>query len=213
MSHFVILLAGRMLPTPRLRAALSGARAIAADDGMRHAGPLGLSPELWVGDFDSTPQEPPIALAGVRRETFSRDKDKTDGELAIEAAIGLGADRVTLVGALGGPRSDHAFAHLVLALRYAREGLGVSLLDGVESAYPLDRAPRRFDLLPGTQFSILKFSNVEGLTIEGAKWPLEAVDLPFTSILTQSNEAAGPIIVSLRAGEAILIAQDDPAVR
>ncbi|MBP0617605.1 thiamine diphosphokinase [Jiella mangrovi] len=213
MSHFVVLLAGRMVPTPALRAAIAGARVIAADDGIRHARPLELSPELWVGDFDSAPGEPPVALAGVRRETFPRDKDKTDGELAIETALSLGATRLTLVGALGGPRSDHAFAHLILALRYFHQGVDIDLRDGAETAFALSAAPRRFDLKAGTQFSILKFSAVKGLTIKGAKWPLEAVDLPFTSILTQSNEAAGAITVSVREGEAILLAQDDPAVR
>lgn len=213
MSHFAILLAGRMVPTPALRKALSGARVIAADDGIRHARALDLTPELWVGDFDSAPGEPPIALAGVKRETFSRDKDKTDGELAIEAAIALGATKLTLVGALGGPRSDHAFAHLILTLRYFREGLDITLEDGAEQAFPLSAEPRSVDLEPETQFSVLKFSNVAGLTIDGAKWPLHAVDLPFTSILTQSNEAAGPITVSIEKGDAILIAQADPSVR
>lgn len=213
MEHFVILLAGRMRPTPALRAAIEGGRVIAADDGIRHAAGLGLAPELWVGDFDSAPQQPPIALAGVRRETFPRDKDKTDGEIAIEAAIALGATRLTLVGALGGPRSDHAFAHFILALRYFHQGLDIALEDGAESALPLSATPRRVDLEPGTQFSVLKFSNVRGLTIEGAKWPLDNVDLPFSSILTQSNEAAGPITVSVAEGDAILLAQCDPSVR
>lgn len=213
MSHFVILLAGRMVPTPALRAAVAGARVIAADDGIRHAPALDLAPELWVGDFDSAPAEPAIARAGVKRETFPRDKDKTDGELAIEAAISLGASRITLVGALGGPRSDHAFSHFILALRYFRQGLDVALVDGAESAFPLSAEPQRFDLAPGAQFSILKFSAVRGLTIAGAKWPLENVDLPFTSILTQSNEAAGPVTVTVAAGDAVVLAQADPAVR
>tara|TARA_R110002020_G_scaffold260767_3_gene475087 strand:- start:34 stop:675 length:642 start_codon:yes stop_codon:yes gene_type:complete len=213
MSHFVILLAGRMEPTPALRAAIAGARVIAADDGIRHARDLGLAPELWVGDFDSAPEAPPIALAGIKRESFPRDKDKTDGELAIEAAIALGAAKITLVGALGGPRSDHAFSHLVLALRYFRQGVDIALRDGAESAYPLSATARRFDLAVGAQFSILKFSAVRGLTIGGAKWPLEDVDLPLTSILTQSNEAAGPVTVTVAEGEALILAQDDPAVR
>ncbi|MCE7027573.1 thiamine diphosphokinase [Jiella avicenniae] len=213
MSHFAVLLAGRMVPTPTLRAAIGGARVIAADDGIRHARDLGLSPELWVGDFDSAPEAPPIALAGIRREPFPRDKDKTDGELAIEAAIALGATKITLIGALGGPRSDHAFSHLVLALRYFRQGLDVALRDGAESAFPLSAEPRTFDLAAGAQFSILKFSAVRGLMIAGAKWPLRAVDLPLTSILTQSNEAVGRVTVTVMEGEAILLAQDDPAVR
>ncbi|MBB4005500.1 MAG: thiamine diphosphokinase [Aurantimonas endophytica] len=213
MSRFAILLAGRVDPTPALRAALSGSRIIAADDGLRHAVSLGVTPELWVGDFDSSPPTPPAGFADLPRETFPADKDRTDGELAIDAALARGATSLMLVGALGGPRSDHAFAHLILALRYAAAGVAVECYDGFEQAWPLSPAPRRFDLLPGTQFSILKFSDLAGLTIAGAKWPLDEVSVPFHSILTQSNEAAGPITVTVREGAAILIAQADPSVR
>jgi len=213
MSHFAILLAGRVAATPALSEALRGARVIAADDGIRHARELSLSPELWVGDFDSAPKEPPIALAGLNRAPFPADKDQTDGELAIEAAIARGAKRITLVGALGGPRSDHAFAHLVLMLRYFHAGIEIELNDGIEVAFPLSPETRRFEIEPGTQFSILKFGAIEGLTIEGAKWPLANIDLPFSSILTQSNEALGTISVRVGKGDAVLLAQADPTVR
>ena len=213
MTRFAILLAGRMRATPALRAEVAGLRVIAADDGIRHADELGLTPELWVGDFDSSPAFPPVQMTGVERRTFPRDKDKTDGELAIEAAVERGATSLLLVGALGGPRSDHAFAHLILALRAAGRGLDVELFDGIERAWPLAAGPRRFELEPGTQFSILKFGDLAGLTIEGAKWPLFEAEVPFHSILTQSNEAAGPVTVSLRRGAALLLAQADPSVR
>ncbi|MEX6506970.1 thiamine diphosphokinase [Jiella sp. M17.18] len=212
MAHFTVLLAGRIEPTAALKEAVAGSRVIAADDGIRHAAALGLSPELWVGDFDSTPPHPPIELAGIARAPFPRDKDQTDGEIAIEAAIERGATRLTLVGALGGPRSDHAFAHLILALRYNDRGLAVELFDGVEHAWPLGPDRRNFPLAPGAQFSILKFSDLQGLTIDGAKWPLADVAVPFHSILTQSNEAMGEIAVTVREGRALLLAQADPAV-
>lgn len=209
MARFAILLSGPIVPTPGLRAAVAGRRVIAADGGIAHARPLDLSPELWVGDFDSVPSDLDPGMAAVRRRAALRDKDETDGELAIEAALAAGASDILLIGALGGARSDHAFTNLVLALRHAARGLRVELFDGRERAWPLGRTSLRVGCRAGQVFSILRFGAVQGLSVRGARWPLERVDLPFHSILTQSNVALGPIDVELRGGEAILIVQED----
>ena len=215
MSRFAVLLAGSIDPTPALRRALTGRRVIAADGGIRHAAALEVQPELWVGDFDSSPPDlvDPDGVAAVPRERFPRDKDRTDGELAIQAARARGASDLLLVGALGG-RSDHAFSHLVIALREAETGLEIELFDGMERVLPLlPGAPLMVEAEPGTQFSLLKFSDLEGLTIEGARFPLDDVAVPFASILTQSNEATGPLRLALRSGRALLLLQADPTRR
>lgn len=48
-ERFTILLGGDVTVTDRLKLAVADSRVIAADGGMRHAGPLSLRPELWVG--------------------------------------------------------------------------------------------------------------------------------------------------------------------
>ena len=53
-TSFTLLLGGSLTVTDRLRALTNGSRVIAADSGMRHAADLGVTPELWVGDFDSS---------------------------------------------------------------------------------------------------------------------------------------------------------------
>ncbi|WP_182086946.1 thiamine diphosphokinase [Aureimonas sp. ME7] len=210
MSRFTILLAGPIEATSELLAEVAGTRVIAADAGIRHAGALKVVPELWVGDFDSHVGEPD--LVAVPRRTWPRDKDRTDGEIAIAEAWARGASSLLVVGAFGG-RSDHAFSHLVIALRESEAGRDVVLFDGREWGYPLPLAPRRFAARRGAQFSILKFSDLGGLTIEGARFPLDRADIPFASILTQSNEALGDVTVDLRKGRALLLLQADPLVR
>jgi thiamine pyrophosphokinase len=208
MDRFALLMAGRMVATPALRAALAGRRAIAADGGIAHAAPLALVPEIWVGDFDSVPQGLPAPISATPRQEWPAEKDATDGELALAEARARGARDILVVGGLGG-RSDHAFSNLVLALGAAGEGLVIELFDGIERAIPLGPEMRNVAARPGQTFSVLRFGDVEGLTVTGAKWPLFDVDLPLASTLTQSNEATGPVGASVRRGHAILLLQED----
>ena len=207
MSKFAILLGGDVRRTSRLDAQIAGARVIAADSGMRHAPALGLAAELWIGDFDSVSDELDAGFPDVRREVFPADKDRTDGELAIQAALGLGASSLIIVGAFGGPRPDHAYLHLTLAMRLAEDGIPTLLASGRHEGRPLAVGPRHvFDHEDGTHFSILAFDRLSGLTVEGAKWPLDAVEVPFGSSLTISNEVRGELAITLRQGRALLVA-------
>lgn len=211
MSRFTILLGGDVFRTPRLDRQVADSRVIAADSGIRHAGLLGLSPELWIGDFDSMPAEVDPRFASVPREVFPTDKDKTDGELAIAAALERGATSLVLAGAFGGPRADHAFLHLALALRLAEAGTDVLLTSGRQEGVPLLPGAASFDYADGTLFSVLAFSELSGLTELGAKWPLSSVEVPFGSSLTLSNEVRGALRISLGRGRALLLAHPHPA--
>ena len=122
MSTFTILLGGDLAPTPRLMGQIAGTRVIAADSGMAHAAALGVTPELWLGDFDSADPELFDRFTAVERKSYPVDKDMTDGELAIAEAVRLGASSFILAGAFGGPRADHAFLHLTAAVSVAETG-------------------------------------------------------------------------------------------
>ena len=101
-----------------------GAPVIAADRGLDHALALGLDVTVAVGDFDSVTTEALAAAeqAGVRIERHPPDKDATDLELALDAAIGMAPERILVLAGAGG-RLDHELsALLVLASdRYAAE--------------------------------------------------------------------------------------------
>jgi thiamine pyrophosphokinase len=206
MSLFVILLGGDVVWTERLARQIAGARIIAADSGIYHADTLGLVPELWIGDFDSASGAAIERFGDIPREIFPHEKDKTDGELAIDAALARGATSLVLAGAFGGSRADHAFLHLTLALRLAEGGMPVLLTSGNQEGWAVLRGQGRYDLPRGTLFSLLGFSDLSGLSITDAKWPLSDVDVPFGSSLTISNEVEGDLAVSLREGRALMLA-------
>nr|WP_314094719.1 thiamine diphosphokinase [uncultured Shinella sp.] len=204
---FVVLLGGALAVTPRVRADIVGARFVAADGGMRHAATLGVTPEIWVGDFDSTPDDLVAAWPGVERQPYPVAKNETDGAIAVSVAAERGAKDIVLVGALGGERSDHALMHLLHAVSLAEDGYAIKLTSGEEEAWPLLPGSREIDLPKGSLFSILGLSPLSGLFIGNVRYPLNDFSLPFGSSRTISNVAEGPIRLSLASGRAILIAR------
>jgi thiamine pyrophosphokinase len=206
-TAFTILLGGPLRMTDRLSAQLAGTRVIAADGGMQHAALIGSTPELWVGDFDSTPPSLLEAFPYVPREPYPPAKNETDGEIAVAAALQRGATSLVLAGALGGERSDHAFQHLLHALHLAETGLDVILTSGEEEAVPLLPGVTKVDLPKGCLFSVLGLDTLTDLSISGARYPLARFAVPFGSSRTLSNVAEGPVQLTLGTGRAMLLAR------
>lgn len=206
-STFTILLGGNLTVTDRVHAAVAGSRFIAADSGMRHAAALGVQPELWVGDFDSSDAALIEQFPDVERQPYPPAKNETDGEIATLEAIERGATRLIFLGALGGERSDHALQHLFHAMSLTERGLDILLTTGTEEAVPLLPGEKRLDLPKGSLFSVIGFSALEGLDIRGARYPLDDFSLPFGSSRTVSNVAEGPVNFHLKTGRAMILAR------
>ncbi len=200
--HALILAAGDLSITPRVRA-LAGETSlvVAADGGARHAVTLGLTVTQWVGDFDSSDG----IILDAPRQTFPTEKDSTDLELALISAKSLGATSATILGAFGG-RFDHALGIALLAARETKQGFVVGLESGSEAAWIIVNQ-HSIPLETGQTFSVLALQNCTGLTIQNAKWNLENAVLEFGSSLGISNIALGKIKVRLESGCGLLIAQ------
>jgi thiamine pyrophosphokinase len=174
---------------------------------MRHAASLGVTPDVWVGDFDSTPPALLAAWPDVERQPYPTAKNETDGAIAVSAAAERGAKSIVLAGALGGERSDHALMHLLHAVSLAEEGFAIKLTSGEEEAWPLLPGTREIDLPKDSLFSVLGLSPLAGLFLSNVRYPLTDFSLPFGSSRTISNVAEGPIRLSLASGRAVLIAR------
>jgi len=182
---------------------------IAADGGARHAAGLGRAIDLWVGDGDSLGAAGVEALraAGIPIELSPVDKDESDTELAILAAAAGGAHRVTILGALGGNRVDHALANVWLLAHPALGDRVACLVD--------DRA--RIRLVPagrhdlggriGDVVSLFAFGgDAEGLTTDGLRYPLadEPLRSGWTRGLSNVREAADASLV-VGAGQVLVV--------
>jgi len=115
--HIVIFAGGTLQPGAAVAAAIASADLIvAADSGTETALQAGCTPAIIVGDFDSldTARLQQLKAQGSRVVQAAVEKDETDTELAILAAIEEGATAITLLGGLGGERFDHTMANVLL---------------------------------------------------------------------------------------------------
>jgi thiamine pyrophosphokinase len=189
---------------------------VAADGGARLAGPLAVALDLWVGDGDSLGEGElaDLIAAGIAVERAPQDKDESDTELALLAALRLGADGLVIVGVLGGPRVDHALANIGLLEMPELAATPVTIVDG-RTRIVLLRAPgpdgapveRRLVGRPGDLVSLLPVgADVEGVTTSGLAYPL--ADEPLRAGRTRglSNVRTGTVAtVAIRGGSLLIV--------
>ncbi len=183
----IVLADGDVAPRDRIDEAWPGwadpgAVVIAADGGARHAVGLGLRPTIWVGDGDSVaPGDLERLVAdGAEIRRVAAAKDESDAELALLAALELGADEVVILGALGGSRVDHALANVGLLAHPALAGRQAMLLDaGARVSFLRAPGPGGSPIvrpLPGRIGDLVSLlpvgDGVDGVTTTGLQYPL-----------------------------------------
>jgi thiamine pyrophosphokinase len=150
-----------------------GVPVLAADGGLAHARTLGLHVTTVVGDLDSVAASV-VAEAeadGVAVLRFPAEKDATDLELALDAALELRPARVLVLAGDGG-RLDHLLGSLLLlgSSRYAD-----TQLDAVVGGARLNvvRHESILESSPGELVSLVALHGpAEGVSTEGLRYPL-----------------------------------------
>ncbi|MFN8509506.1 MAG: thiamine diphosphokinase [Deinococcaceae bacterium] len=202
-----ILLGGRLTDTPCLRQTLHDHPAdlvLAADGGIHHSALLGVTADIWLGDFDSSSQ---ADLPDTLTQQFPTEKDELDGELAISAARDRGCNNLLLLGALGG-RTDHMLALLLIALKMTKQGCSVILHGGDEWALPVVAGAYVVPTYAGQTLSLLALDSMETVCLDGVHWPLCGASLPAGVGLGMSNIALGQeVSLSVGCGSGFLIFQ------
>jgi thiamine pyrophosphokinase len=180
---------------------------VAADSGLEHALALGVDVDVVVGDLDSVdPAALDIAVAaGAMVEEHPTDKDATDLELALEAALARGATIVRVIAAHGG-RVDHYLANVLLLAspRFASARIDARLGDARVTVVR-DRAA--LVGAPGALCSLLPLGGpAVGVTTYDLRYPLRRETLEPGSTRGVSNEfLTAEAAVSLDAGVLLAI--------
>lgn len=182
---------------------------IAADGAADPLFAAGCRPSLVVGDLDSLSPATVALLeeAGVPIERHPLEKDATDGELALRAAVVRGGTVIRVAGALGGPRADQSIASLLLLALPGLAGLDVALVTPTDTVR-LIRGPatHRVAGAPGDLVSLLPLSGtVTGVTTAGLRYALADATLERGPTLGVSNALVGATaIVEIHAGTLIV---------
>jgi thiamine pyrophosphokinase len=160
----VVVLAGGP-DRPAVGALPAAVAVIAADGGAE----LGWPVDLLVGDLDSISVE---TLAGIECvERHAVEKDATDLELALTAALRFGSERILVLGSAGG-RLDHLFGSLLILAAEAYAGVRVDAQFG-EAAMHVVRGERTLFGDPGELVSLFAVHGPAiGVATEGLVYPL-----------------------------------------
>ncbi|MGA7270056.1 MAG: thiamine diphosphokinase [Acidimicrobiia bacterium] len=209
MKSVVVFAGGEPIPSWSEGEIPDDAYLIAADSGLDQALSLGLDVDLVVGDMDSVGEDA-LRITTATLERYSPDKDATDLELALQAAMERDPLQVTVLGGQGG-RFDHLMGTMMLLTseRWA----------GVELEWVASRARVRIvragTTLHGAAGSTLTLLAVAGpvrqISTTGLRWNLSDETLWPGSTRGVSNVFAGPVAtVRLDSGTLVAI-QPDPA--
>lgn len=186
---------------------------LAADRGMEFVKAAGLCPDLIVGDFDS-------AVSGllsyfeekqVPVRKFRPQKDSTDMEIAMEAALEVGSTHITVLGATG-TRMDHVLGSIRNLSLPLKRGIPCEIVDANNRIRMVDHPltisrEEQF----GKYVSLLAHGGpVEGLTLTGFYYPLTDYHLEADAAIGISNEIVDEkAAITFQKGRLIVIESRD----
>ncbi|MEM1378085.1 MAG: thiamine diphosphokinase [Pseudomonadota bacterium] len=169
---------------------------VAADGGARSAVVHGLKPKAVIGDFDSIDA---TTLAALQEETLHhfKDQDSTDFDKCLR---NVSTPLIMGVG-FTGARIDHHLANLNTLVRFPTQRC---ILLGKSDITFLLPPSFSIDLSAGTPVSLFPLGAVEGVS-EGLKWPIAGLNFTPDGQIGTSNEATGPISISVTSPKMLLV--------
>ena len=176
---------------------------IYCDCGLRHMDGLGAEPDLIVGDFDSY-SNPEM---GTETIVLPCEKDDTDTVFAVKEAIKRGFEDFLLVGVVG-ERLDHTLGNVSILLMLDSTGKKGTIIDDYsEIEIVSDRCEKPCIIDDSyVYFSLINISGTaRGVTIRGAKDPLENAEITCEYQYGVSNEVLPGCTAEVSVGEGRLL--------
>ena len=184
---------------------------IGADSGANCLYEYNIKPNFLVGDFDSIDKS---ALDYFKKgkcsiDIYPTEKDFTDTEIALEKALSLKPNKIVFLGCTGS-RVDHLMGNIGMLKICLENGVDACIKDS-NNNIRLINATTSLEGPVGQIFSLQPYGDeMIGLTIKGAKYPLNNYNLKIGQSISISNEfVASKVELEFKFGTLMIILSKD----
>lgn len=161
---------------------------ICADGAAKYLMAIDIVPHILLGDLDSIDGEALNWMTdrGVEPVRFPARKDATDTELAVDYAMALSPEKITIVGGVGS-RWDHSLSNILLLKKLLNHGISGWIVNENNEITIIDSS-LELEGKKGDIVSIIPISAiVKGVNLYGLEYPLVDRTIPMGSSLGISN--------------------------
>jgi len=174
---------------------------LGADGGARYAHCLDVTIDAIIGDLDSLSDLDKQGISNTKFVSFPAGKDETDLELALRYAEEQGADKIVMVGIMGG-RMDMTIANILLAAHMSFSSCRIEVWHGEQTGWLIKPPGEDISGHPGDTVSLIPLGvDALGVTTKGLKYTIKDEKLTFGSTRGISNLLEKPSAhINLREG-------------
>lgn len=169
---------------------------IAADGGANHCHAMKITPNLIIGDLDSIHQNVKKSFSDVKTLEYPSDKDQTDLELSLDAALTFNPSKITLF-AVSGNRIDHTLANLYLLLRHPFK---LFIETETEVLFAISKSTY-VDCHVNQTLSLLPLGlAAKGVSTQGLKWELNNATIDHNGLSVSNVALVETVHISIEKG-------------
>src|SRR4030043_345923 len=176
----LVLANGELYETDILRKRISSEvfdLVIGVDGGSRYASELNVSIDVIIGDMDSISPGQQERNEHARFISYPEEKDETDLELALLYAVEQGADRIVVVGAMGG-RMDMTISNIQLIAYASSDSCRIEVWHGNQTGWIIQPPGEDIPGNSGDTISLITLGgSSSGITTRGLKYHLNNEEL------------------------------------
>ena len=178
---------------------------IGADGGSRYASELNVTADVIIGDMDSLSSHEQDENKNVRFISYPEEKDETDLELALLYARDQGADKIIIVGAMGG-RMDMTISNIQLVAHASSDSCRIEIWHGDQTGWIIHPPGESIPGNVGDTVSLIPMGgDARGIITTGMKFPLMNEELTMQTRGVSNRIESPPAHVTFSDGKLLVV--------